>query len=165
MSYLVRKINRAKWAQTNPDTGDIAADAITICLKTSNNELSFWRVNNKVDAEINDVIVAMTAGGDRVDTIDIAIIDEEEISKHCKIVDSTGLTPIEDMKDKHCDLVELTYNKLGEISKLIYNEIKGDTYRRITTKPLKALLLIALSANKFQPEELQPTMRADLKIE
>lgn len=165
MSYLVRKFNRAKWAQTNPETGDIAADAITSCLKTSNNELSFWRIDNKIEDEINAIIVAMTAGGDRVDTIDVAIIDEEELKKYCKIVDSTGNTPVEDMKDKHCDLVELTHSKLGSIANLIYDEIKSNSYKRITTKPLKALLYIALNANKFQPEELQPTMRADLRID
>lgn len=56
MAYYVRKISRSKW-QDNPlstneekalqEIRNVAADAITNCIKTTGNRLSIWRVEEK----------------------------------------------------------------------------------------------------------------------
>ncbi|MFX4420202.1 hypothetical protein ABTA42_19415, partial [Acinetobacter baumannii] len=68
MTIFVRKISKAKW----PSEEEIAekaldseiipfvrADALTTCLKTSQNTLSVWAVENCTDAEIEKAILAL----------------------------------------------------------------------------------------------------------
>ena len=164
MSYLVRKINRAKWEATDSSTNDFAADAITICLKTRNNELSFWRLNTINDDEISKVIVAIMSSLEKIDTIDIAIIDENKIKDHCLIKDTPGNTPMDEMKNRHCDMVNLTYSKIGKIAELIYDEVKNKRSKRLTEKNLKGLILAAISSKQLSPESLHSSLRADLKL-
>ena len=60
MSLLVRKINRAKWLQTDIAHGDdISADAITNCMKTTSNRLSVWEVES--EARIEEAALAIAS--------------------------------------------------------------------------------------------------------
>ena len=54
MPYLVRKISRAKWDNEDFDyvnNDNAPADAITSCLRTFNNELSTWLIDDLEDLD------------------------------------------------------------------------------------------------------------------
>ena len=83
MSLLVRKIDKSKWLQNNITADeDVSADDITICLKTSENKLSAWKVSTEHD--IREAILAIVTGGDHLEAIDVITID-------CKGITSDGI--------------------------------------------------------------------------
>jgi hypothetical protein len=76
VEYFARKINRPKWEPKlfmGPD--DIAADAVTGCLKTTGNTLSLWECSNDL-ADIHRIALALALGidTDRIDTIDVVLL-------------------------------------------------------------------------------------------
>ena len=88
MAYYVRKIARSKWQETHLSSNEaqareevkrVKADAITNCIKTSDNKLSLWRVDDKKDS-IDD-IVPLIIGFERPDTCDVVYISEEVFSE------------------------------------------------------------------------------------
>jgi len=54
----------------------ISADAVTTDLRTRNNNLSFWQCSEKTNKEIENVVLAIAAGRDKIDRIDIVLIDD-----------------------------------------------------------------------------------------
>ena len=59
---------------------EIAADAVTVDLRTSGNTLSFWRCGNAAAAEVERVALVMAAAGDRIDRLDLVWIAEENLA-------------------------------------------------------------------------------------
>jgi hypothetical protein len=100
---LVRKVNKAKWINADNVKEPPSADAITGCLRTTNNTLSVWRINN--ETELEDAVLAIVSGQERLDTIDVIVLDDEHFIK-CKISteETEGRTPVEDLKSTHRDL-------------------------------------------------------------
>ncbi|HGW8299013.1 TPA: hypothetical protein ACNRNA_003693 [Acinetobacter baumannii] len=95
MTIFVRKISKAKW----PSEEEIAekaldseiipfvrADALTTCLKTSQNTLSVWAVENCTDAEIEKAILALITNTklERLNRIQIVYFSKENDNLHCK---------------------------------------------------------------------------------
>jgi hypothetical protein len=64
MKLLVRKIERAKWMQKDVVNGATpSADAVTGSLRTKNNTLSVWQIEN-LD-ELEDAVIAFVCQGCR----------------------------------------------------------------------------------------------------
>lgn len=148
MAYYVRKISRSKW-QENPLSTDeskasqevknVAADAITNCIKTTGNKLSLWKVEEKRDS-IEDII-PLIIGFERPDTCDIIYIDdrmfyEEGISLEQSSQDAN--TPIEDLKKFHYNAVVKDYDGLGKFAKVVLKSLSN--HKRFKGKEVKAKL-------------------------
>jgi hypothetical protein len=81
MPFFVRKIEGQKWLQNDICNGaDASADAITGCLRTKSNTLSFWYVES--DEQITDAILAIVSGFEKAETIDIIKIDPDCFTKN-----------------------------------------------------------------------------------
>ncbi len=78
--FLARMITRHKW---QPKDGlaanEIPADAITADLRTANNTLSFWQCGRATDLEVSDAVLAIAAGRDRIQKLDIVWILTDEM--------------------------------------------------------------------------------------
>jgi len=126
MSLLVRKIDKGKWLQNNITADeDVSADAITICLRTSQNKLSVWKVSTETD--IKEGILAIVSSGDHLEAIDIVTIDCQRIaSKGINVTQNLeqSLTRVEDLKNTHYEITDLTYPKLGIIANCIVDSFK-----------------------------------------
>jgi hypothetical protein len=156
MSYLVRKIARAKWS---PPTGiednpfDIPADAIANDLKTSANTLSVWEIED--EKSLDNAVLAIASGGNQLDAIDIVWIEKQEIEQ--KGVDyqlSPGITPIEYLINTHIDLTKLTYFKIGLIAETIFNTISNGKIKRYTKGEIKKLINTAIQDGLVKKEQL-----------
>jgi len=173
MPLLVRKIDKAKWLQ-NDITGseDVSADAITICLKTSDNKLSVWKVSTETDIE--EAILAIVSGGDHLEAIDIITID-------CQRMASDGIgftqnpeksvTRVQDLKDAHYDITDLSYGKLGVISQYIVdcfkkgqiiNSCKEGQVIRCTEIYLKGIMREAIEDGRLKKEDLPDSIQKKL---
>lgn len=164
MSKLVRKINLAKWRKTNIASGDpICADAITGCMRTSDNSLSVWAIDS-LD-EIDQAAIAIAASQERLDTIDLIAFDQERISDlGIRIELTPGITAATALKESHRDLKDLTYNGLGELSEETRKILINDQRKRYTVGKLKALLSKALESGLINPDYLDDHIKTKLGI-
>jgi hypothetical protein len=185
MPLLVRRINRAKWVQiviTAPPVDfrskvykwtanlffnnlDVSADAITNCLKTTNNDLSVWHIETEVDLE--KAILALITGKtqEKFSKLDVAIIDEKiAMSKGIEIISTTGDTVVKDLADTHKDLTNLTYSKLGVVKDLIIDCITTERTRFFTKKQLTDLVKKALTDGRINKADLNQKLVEAAKL-
>ena len=162
MPQFVRKINKAKWEQNDIRNGEaISADAITLCLQTASNTLSVWAIDSEDD--LDDAILAMVAAGDYLAAMDFVMLDVEYLSS-CGI-DHRHMeaeTPVDDLRNAHHDLVQLTYPKLGAIANYVVERFKNDEVERYTEGRLKKVLRKAIADDRLKPEDLKPSIRKKL---
>ena len=154
MGLLVRKINRAKWMQ-NDICGDeaVSADAITNCMKTTNNTLSAWRIDSEDD--IDDAILVIVSNHQHLDTIDVVCLNPTELSKcGISLKDTAGQTPIKEFVQHHVDISDLTYKSLGDVADQIIQLIKTDKIKRYTRPTIKKLLQNGINSGLLRKEDL-----------
>jgi hypothetical protein len=163
MSLFVRKIDRGKWPQAvlHQNT-DPSADAITNCLKTKQNALSVWEVISETD--IDEAVLAIVSGGDHLEAIDVVLMSSDYLKKQgidCK--QTKGLTSVDDLVEKHIDLSNLTYKKLGIIAYHIVDKIIDQKVKRYTERQLKEILNQAIGQNRLTPDRLKDSIRKKLQ--
>ena len=161
--HLVRKINKAKWFQIDIlKNSDVTADAITNCLKTTKNTLSVWHIDNETD--INDAVLAIVSDQDHIETIDVVVLNVNEIEKYeIKIIASDGITSVKSLIDSHRDLSELTYTKLGFIKDHIVERIRAEKMKRFTKGQLKKILKNAIESGILQMNDLKDSVRKKME--
>lgn len=100
MSFLIRKITKSKWKNSNDPQGEkeleinkLSSDAITSCLRTSKNALSFWEISdikNESDldnnSDLKNIIIALltSSKAEDVNVLDIVYFEknEEQLNKY-----------------------------------------------------------------------------------
>lgn len=164
MALFIRKIEMQKWNQNKILSGEVpSADAITGSLRTINNTLSLWEINDV--AELQDAILAIVSQSEKADSIDILIIDPELVRKVELSYERTkGLTPYDDFVNRHLDLTKLDYISLGKVADIIIESIRQKNHKRITRAEIKALIIKAIETNKIRIESLNQKLKDDLKL-
>ncbi|MFY7665979.1 hypothetical protein [Flavobacterium sp.] len=159
MSFLVRKINKAKWYQIDiMQSDEVSADAITNCLKTTKNTLSVWHIETEEDLE--KAVLAIVANQDHLDTIDVVILDEPSLTNyHLNIVASPGETPVASLIQAHRDIAELSFSKLGYVKEHIVQRIRSHKLKRYTVSSLKKILTSAINEGLLKKEDLTESIR------
>jgi len=166
MNKFIRKVTKAKWNNQLSEDSNlnsiISADAITGCLRTKSNTLSIWNVD-----DVDDAILALASVNDSIVPIDYIVIDDEFFHK-------TGVTiknviaesnPVESLREKHFDIINLDYNSLGLISKEIANGIileKNKYISRCNATNVKKILKDAISTKRIKLEELNSNLQSKL---
>ncbi len=164
MSILVRRINRAKWDQVDIYNDDSSADAITLCLKTTNNDLSTWLVDS--EENIDTAILALITGSrqENLSTIHIVYFDESIIAeKDLNLAQTIGDTLIPTIKDKHRDISELTYSKLGDVKDIVLDCLRNDRFKTITRANLKKMLIKSIEDGLLDRASLSDEMQGILQ--
>lgn len=157
MAYLVRKIAMGKWCVSD-EILPINADAITQCLKTDNNTLSVWRIENESD--VSKGVLAMASNNDYLSKIDVVIVDESSLSAgSITIANTPGETPCVDLVGTHRDLAELNVANLAFISESIAAQIRAKKVHTFTASKVKALLREAIAAGTLNADALSESVR------
>lgn len=163
MPLLIRRINRAKWECI--EANDVSADAITNCLKTYQNDLSVWRINS--ETELDDAILALITGAKqtKLSTLHYVIINEEIVTnKGLNLKTTLGDTSAECLKEKHRDISNLTYTKLGIIKDIILESIRKNDSNFLTKVQLRKLIKEAIESGKLLKEKLNPELVENEKL-
>ena len=155
--FLARKITRAKWPEVPAmHPAQIPADAITADLRTQDNALSFWRCGTGEDIEIDDAVLALATGGNRLDKVEVVWIAEDGLVEDGQRIASTkGRTPVQDIADRHVDLQELNYELLGKVAAQVSSAIGAGRYRRVAKADVKRLMEQAIGAGRVKQTELE----------
>jgi hypothetical protein len=149
MSFIVRRINRAKWEKPMPN---VDADAITNCIKTHQNTLSVWEISG-ID-KLDEAILALVSGSKQthLSTLNIIHFEENVLLQNSieYIKDSaTADTIIDDLKQSHIDIVNLTYTSLGNVGNIIQDCINNAKVATISKRTILQLLAKATIEQRF----------------
>jgi hypothetical protein len=161
MSIFIRQLDKALWFRTKILEGeDVSADAITNCLKTKHNSLSVWNAKSEDIEEVDEAVLALISGKDHVETIDIIpLLPDKLDEKGIENEPSWGKTLLENPIEKHRDLINLTYSKLGIIAYHIADRIKEKKIIRYTEGRQKELLKRAIETGRLDIAELPEDIR------
>ena len=153
--FAIRKITRAKWQSEQLSANKIPADAVTADLRTQQNSLSLWQCPADTDDDIGDAVLAIAAGRDRIDRIDVVWLDVEDLETDGQtLIHSKGRTPVTDMIDMHIDASRLDYILLGKIADRVANAIESGRYRRFTRARVRKLIATARERGRISDGEL-----------
>jgi hypothetical protein len=152
----------AKWPKRPFDEDVIPyADAITGSLRTKMNTLSLWEIESA--AELDDAILAIVAQGDNTDSIDIILIEPENIKTGGLSFEKTeGTTPYTAFLERHIDVIDLNYKTLGIFAMVVLNGIASEKVHRVTSSQLKNILDHGLKNGKINLESLSRKLQQHL---
>lgn len=168
MTKLLRKFSRNKWkSNENLSRDQYSADAITGCIRTHRNTLSVWRCNS-VDfqsKDVKDLVAALASTTQHPDVIDVVLLDESELNaRGLNIEASDGTTPFTGINGNHCDIVELNYEKLGEVGEYIVKQLSVDgCVKRYTKSQVIEIVKERFDANLIDLRSLSDKWSKALK--
>lgn len=162
--FLARKISRAKWdASQELEDGEISADAITGDLRTHGNTLSFWRLQTTANGDIEDMALAIAAGGERIDRLDVIWLTERDLQVDgLALMPTVGRTPVSELASRHVDVVKLDYLRLGKVARHVAGAINDRRYRRFTRARVKRLLSTAVEQGRINVRELAERIQTEI---
>ncbi len=154
MPYYVRGIVRSKWPSIGPyECKNFQADSIFHELKTDNNALSFWKIENP--KEIDKVAAILACSKGHIDTLDLLYIDESLILEENFICDDKeGDTIFKCYKAMHHNIVNLSMGSLERLCLLMLKSIELDQWHRYRTRELKQLVRYELEKENITNSDL-----------
>ncbi|MBI4717396.1 MAG: hypothetical protein HY763_06300 [Planctomycetes bacterium] len=171
MNMLARKISRAKWERKpHLAPNEIGADAITACLRTSGDALSWWRcADEEEDVARVALAVALPVDKDKqkLETIDVALVPAVELeSIGLSLRDSEGNTLVNDVRARHVDVVYFDVDRLAAVARMLAPRIRSGTQVfTFTSARVKRLFREAIGDNRVDPSALSDKILAKLDIE
>ncbi len=163
MSKLVRKINRNNWPEKLDDISVIGADAITQCLKTKGNAMSVFQIPS--EDRIDEVFLALASNAERLETTDLVVMDEGHISQlGMSLIQTVGITPIENLQKIHYDITELCYGTLGPIAYHVFECVRDNHWKRRTKGELKDIIKKAIIEERLDPSALSIGVKKDIGL-
>lgn len=165
MPVLVRMISPAKWKQDSDlSSGAIAADAVTGDLRTVQNRLSFWRCVTSNPLEIERVALALAAGLERLDRLDLILLEEEDLRHRGLDIRSTpGNTPISSLRTHHVDVDQLNLSRLGSIAQLIAMAHRARALVTLSRLEVLAIVVRAIRDDTLAIQSLRGELRAKVE--
>ncbi len=161
--FLARKITRAKWEKEGFPEGEIPADAVTVDLRTQENTLSFWQCGDGATDKVEEAALALAAGGNRVDKLEIIWISEDELRADGQDWDETeGRTPVADLNNLHIDLLRLDFVRLGKVANSVATAIKDSRYCHLSKGCVRILLASAVKQGRVELADLEEKVQMEV---
>ncbi len=167
MPYLARKITRAKWEfRDELGVDEIPADAVTADLRTTDNTLSFWKIEKPSDEEIRLTALALATGADRIDRLDLAWVEEDGFrGDGLSLNPNDGRTPVVSLRKSHVDVIKLDLNRLCKIAASVSQAIYRGQHQRFTKKELIKIIVEAVVNGLLSPSDLAPNVKEEIEKE
>jgi hypothetical protein len=152
---LVRKISQAKWQTfAHEDGKPVTADAVTGDLRTQNNNLSLWQISDL--SELHEAALAIVSGQERLDAIDLAALDENElIEKGFSVQETLGSTPVKELQEIHRKVVSLTCNDLHPLAQVVISSFRQQRVTRIGKKRILDIVIDAIKNERLELSDLK----------
>jgi len=166
MSYLARKISRAKWEpKEGLEPNEISADAVTADLRTQSNNLSFWKIGNPTnDDELCTVALALATGANRIDPVDLTWVETNNFSANGVEINKTdGRTPVKSLIKSHVDVIKLDMKRLCSVAVLVDDALGKNQHRRFTKTEIVKIIIKAINQNLVSKSDLQPKVIEEIE--
>ena len=142
---------------------EISADAITSDLRTQDNSLSFWQCGKEEAVRLEEVALAIAAGRDSVDRLDIVWLVDDELKDDGQTLKSTeGRTPVVELSKLHVDVCRLDYIRLGNIARRVVRALEENRYKRISKPRVKKLLTDAAGQGRIDIDALEDKVKSEV---
>jgi len=170
MEYLARMINPAKWELQSFMTsrGQIAADAITGCLRTQGNTLSFWE-SSKDKTDVEKVALALASARQKIDKLQIILIPRTEFPPdNFDFSKTDGNTPFLELRHKHMDMVNIDMTTLCQVAEKIAPKIRNNHEEllfQFTQKEVKRLIIQGVIDGFIEIDKLDTDIKKAIKNE
>ena len=163
--FFVRTYSPAKWKpRDHLAAGEIAADAVTLDLRTTNDALSVWRCENGDKSDLDEVVLAIAAGRERLDRCFVVCLSGDELEEDgVSWTPSAGRTPVSDLAERHADLCRLDYARLGLVARRMQAAIGVDRTHRPNRQRVGELLLAAVAQGRVDADQLHDRLKRDLE--
>lgn len=165
MPNYIRVINRAYWPgeeeiNIGVDINNLGANTITQELRTKDNTLSLWAVDNP-----EDVVLAMVSNASRIDDMCTLKIDDHILSNsNLEVINESGHSRIEDLNEFHYNIKNLTYKKLADVSAVIIEALKNEENLEIFTKnDIIKILRKAITSERLALKSLPKKIKEELE--
>lgn len=155
MRYLVRKISKGIW-ESNHDKilSLMPLSMINKEFSSKDNTLSFWKADSV--EEVLDALCIFATNMDTAQTIDVVIIPVEKIKEnYIDFTPSIGTTIIEEFKERHYDLHNITYKTLGDLTVLINMLIKSKHSVKLTKAKILSELAFRVYDRRLDVESIK----------
>lgn len=181
MPILIRRISKGKWQDycklASDNVGlfrrlirlprfNAPADAITNCLKTTNNQLSMWLLPD--EKMLNEVLLALCTGtrSNGLGTIDYIRINTEELDEiglTYKQSSEDADTAIPELKELHYNVSGFNYQTLGHFQDIVVRCVRGGKTDRKREPFFKPLVAKAIREGRFDFSSLSDEYMKYLK--
>lgn len=142
-------------------TGDAIAD-----LRTQGNTLSVWY--SKDGSDLNDILVALALSRSRIEKLCYVILDDDYITNlNISLDKKPGLAPgliNKQILEKHRDLTDIDYWRLGLIAEHIYKRVKENHKDVVTKFQLETLIRDYINNGIVDVSQLTDGIRTSLKL-
>ena len=120
MPFLLRVISKPRWYKVVWLEGGKAQANALVDLRTKENKLSFWHVNDD-ESNLYQIAAAIAAGRDVPDKFDYALFDQNLLKQISVGIDQTAGDSFHKEADKHwhCDTTDLSADNVAEIANII----------------------------------------------
>jgi hypothetical protein len=166
MPYVARKYQRSKWDvdPTFMSADDIQADAVGVCLRTSSNNLSFWRCDNNQE-DVREVALAVACKGTSIDKMNLILFDEQEILRLGFDLHEApqNATHVEDLTSRHLNLTHLTVATLSDFAYFMKPRVLDQIQcYMLSALEVFGLLNNAISAGRLNKTSVDPKLSEDI---
>lgn len=139
-----RAISQNKWF-TVFSNANYCGDSITGDLRTSQNTLSVWKIDESDKDSIDYYCIITALNRNKLAKVDYVIFDEKDFSDNgIELKQEEGLCPAfsnNDIKKKHFDLINIGYNELGKIAKVLREKVLKNESITVTKQEIKKKIL------------------------
>lgn len=164
MTLLVRKISIAKWdVEFHEKRGSINSDALTSCLRSSGNTLSFWEIEDA--SQLDTAVLCLALMNDQLATFDLVALAQDDLAQAGLRFETTlGETKYQNGVHLHRDAVNLSADDVLALSELVFSKVNSDEAPRYTIAKLRALLAQALRADELSWGDLAPRIQRSMQV-
>ncbi len=158
---MISSLNKWDRENTYPwlAQGDIPADPITD-LKTSNNRLSVFQVNDGDEVRINKVVAGLAATKQKLNPVAYILFDVELPSRlGIQVEKKNGNTGLEIVNDWHFELIELSAQNLILLTRHLLLNTDPDRKMEHEVAPL---IMENVRARELDPNEMDERLRKDI---
>lgn len=145
------------------DDAFLAGDNVTE-LRTTKNMLSVWLANDKVDIE--DAIAALALSKDKPCKMVGYLLDEKELEvleiETLNNEKGQAMGAADSILDKHRNLVEIDYWRLGYLAQYMVNLSKDKDRQVVKTKDEVIEILNRYKGKKIAPDKVKEKLKENL---
>jgi hypothetical protein len=159
-------VSRANWEPKNwVAVKEVPADVFRgPDLRTKNCELSFWRIDLNAPEGWKDVVLALAAGYEQPDVVDLAWVRRGSLTRAgIEVVDSEGTTLVDDLKDQHVNVVRLDTDRVATVASHLGASLRGDSWRRVSPNEVLEILAAAVRAKRLNVKRLKEKCRVEVE--
>lgn len=137
----------------------LPADAVTTDLRTTQNELSVWKIQD--ESQLDDVFVALASNCDSIGTMRVVMISDDALQNlQIEEEECEGDTPDESYNNLHCNMIHLNYESVGSLAMVIIDCLKDkNVWKSKSRSEIRTLLCQAYQNNALDKDRLTESMR------